>query len=201
MKKLILLLFFYMNMGLSFSQTMNDISSSLGLVGNFGGPTEIVNFFQNGLDDLENSLPALLDDYLILQFKRNHKYKMGVFELGFNPNDETFHVGFDFGFEGSFWISNGFLYGVYGGSGFVDVRGSYTDFSFETIDLSENGYNVNIDCGGFFGVCCILIEDLIGVSALNYFVANINVNNNDTYFNRGGYANVSRTELKFFFLF
>ena len=71
---------------------INNISSSLGLVGNFGGPTEIVNFFQTGLDDLENSLPTLLDDYLILQFQHKNKYKMGGVELGFNPNDETFHI-------------------------------------------------------------------------------------------------------------
>ncbi|MBF25944.1 MAG: hypothetical protein CMP49_05465 [Flavobacteriales bacterium] len=197
MKKIILLFVFFFSMFSSYAQ-QNTISS-LGIIGNFGSVYNFLNILSNDLDNLEHRLPELVDNYLILQFKQRNRIRTNVLELGFNPNNETYHAGFDFGFNRSFRVSEN-LYGVYGGVGYLDIRGSYTNFSFEDFDISENDYNINFDCGGFFGFYYSIIPDLIGVSAINHFVLNIYLNN-DTYFNGGGYLNVSRTELSLYFEF
>ena len=175
-------------------------NTSLGLIGNFGSLYSFVNTVSNNLDNLEDRLPQLVDNYLILQFKTRNNKTTNVLEIGFNPNNETYHLGLDFGFNRLFYISES-LYGVYGGVGYLDVRGSYTNFSFEDIDdIAENDYNINFDCGGFFGFYYSIIPDLIGISAINHFVLNIYLNNS-SYFNGGGYLNVSRTELSLYFEF
>ncbi|MBL31834.1 MAG: hypothetical protein CMP62_03820 [Flavobacteriales bacterium] len=160
----------------------------------------IDNIFTSESNDKPLGTPSFGDDlyFYMKKFVSPDRAFRYVFGADFDMREETWNIGLGYGVERR--KGNTRLQGMWGYNGFIGVGDTFDSADLLSIPTTiyEDTYNMNVSMSLFIG-CEYFILAKIAVGAEYHYGFNMNIANNETFFDIGGNANTTTMKINFYF--